>query len=237
MRDGYLAALAARTLGVTPLLRPVTPSRFEDMRAEAPGDIFEVSEIADAQSPAQADPRRPPAPSVSAPAVDDDQPLLPRPAARTAEPPARAAFVEHDEVAQPDRVDERRDDAIDRPRPAGDPTAAAPHPAASGWGPTAIDALVRAVTAPDPPPGDPAAKPARAAPTDGSESAVTRADVRAADRPVAAAPEPAVIVHIGRIEVRAVEAPRRPVVIAPPAGAAAPSLSDYLLARERGGRR
>ena len=44
MRPAYLTALASRTLGMAPLLHPVTPSRFEP-EGLRPGGWAEISEM------------------------------------------------------------------------------------------------------------------------------------------------------------------------------------------------
>jgi len=54
-----------------------------------------------------------------------------------------------------------------------------------------------------------------------------------ADREQAGA-EAAIVVHIGRVDVRAVQAPRPPAPAPRPQRQAQPSLADYLLARDRG---
>ena len=49
MRPGYLAALASRALGVAPVLRPATPSRFEPVGPQA--ELREITEIRVAAGP------------------------------------------------------------------------------------------------------------------------------------------------------------------------------------------
>ena len=51
MRPGYLANLAARTLGVAPVLRPATPSRFEPEGPQA--ELREITEVREAEPPLQ----------------------------------------------------------------------------------------------------------------------------------------------------------------------------------------
>lgn len=51
MRPGYLADLAARTLGVVPVLRPATPSRYEPQGPQA--ELREITEVREAEPPPQ----------------------------------------------------------------------------------------------------------------------------------------------------------------------------------------
>ena len=76
MRTGYLAALASRTLGVAPVLKPPTPSRFEPENPQA--QWHEVAEVPEAAPDRSAAPRRA-LPRVgeagTAPVLEADRPL------------------------------------------------------------------------------------------------------------------------------------------------------------------
>ncbi len=139
MRAGYLAALASRTLGTVPTLRPVTPSRFEPT-APQPGlhevvEMVEVVEAADARGTGgQNAPRSSSAaPGQPALAGDDDRPLVGQlPATR-----------ESRHVVTPDQVGQRS-----RPEPRDDELGPADLPVRPDWQPTEVSDLVRAA-APD----------------------------------------------------------------------------------------
>jgi hypothetical protein len=214
VRTGYLDALAARALGAAPLLRPVTPSRFEP---EGPTGRLEVLEIvepaADVPHVEQATPARPPSrpepPLVPvdgqlfAPVEPDLGPLV---AVRPGPPPAPA--VEREPTADSDTA------------PVGIATLARAVDTERA-GPTPALALRDAVMPrADAAPADPARPGARERATEPSWE------------PEEPAP-PAVVVRIGRIEVRAEGAPRTTAVPRQPPVQAGRSLADHLLARDR----
>lgn len=211
MRNGYLDALAARTLGVAPLLRPVTPSMFESAGGRL--DALEIVEpAADVPLAEQAAipglTTRPERLSVPA-----DEPLLAR--------------------VEPDLPSH----APTQPEAPPEPPRAEPEPAANAdTTPIGITTLARAVSAEhsDPTPAvhdgvAPRAEHPRARPV---RQSARWQPIEPASEPEQSAP--AVVVHIGRIDVRAAEpaprtsqAPRRaPVQVGR-------SLADHLLARDR----
>jgi hypothetical protein len=221
MRDGYLGALAARTLGVAPLLRPATPSRFEPDRISGRLEMAEVGETV-SERPAPEDPLRPPrGAALDEPGPETgpaDAPLLPR--LDPDRPRMDTAF------AAP--LEESQDPALGTP--AADPGVAA----------LGIAALAQAFAAPDT--SAEAVGPlrsqgrgfARAAASAGrvADSGSRRSSAPGnAEAPQAPVP---VIVRIGRIDVRAGEAAPRPVPVPPrPAGPAGRSLAEHLAARDR----
>lgn len=242
MRAGYLTALAARTLGVTPMLRPATPSRFEPENPQA-----ELREVIGVQ---EAEPNPPAAPAPVAARADEQPPD----AAADAGRPRRGFFefdvpedrraVEgpQDHRATPDMSElaghaaERRPAA--RPEPLAGATEprsdrAAPSPASQdgqppGW---AAD-LVAMAASPLEAPGNRAAWHVDAIRAERSRQQA-QAGQGTSEPAAASGADPAIIVRIGRVDVRAVQAapPPTPAPRArPPAG---PSLEEHLLARDR----
>jgi hypothetical protein len=234
---GYLAALAERTLGVAATLRPAAPSRFEPAQL-AEGGLVEAVETSEAPAPAQRPPVESPPAVTSKPA---ERRLLPPVEPSPVRLPPAPSAVELPAAGVPASPAE--------PVPAAPPAERTPEPApAPAPGPPdvprGVTELARAVTALTGPfgPADQAGRRSpdqdetgpRGADRSGRGAAAERMESRYAD----AEPQPPLVVHIGRIEVRAIEAPR-PVAPAPrpapaPAGA---SLADYLLARDAGRRR
>jgi len=269
LRAGYLTALAARTLGVTPMLRPATPSRFEPESPQAElrevigvrelREAAGVQELREAAGVQEAEPN-PPAAPVPVSARADEQP--PDAVAEAGRP--RRSFFESDfpgdhravvgprdhraapDISEPpghaaDAAERRRAarpeplaDAAE-PRPGSVPPSgqAAPSPASRddqppGW---AADLAAMAASPPEAPRN-------RAAwHVDAIRTGRSRQQAQAGDgtsEPAGASgTEPAIVVRIGRVDVRAVQAasPPAPVPRArPPAG---PSLEEYLLARDR----
>jgi hypothetical protein len=236
MKGGYLATLAARTLGAAPLLKPATPSRFEPDRLHSAAALYEVEETrlafgAPVPPPPEATPQRT-APAGRRPApgpehrLDPEAPLLPTAWERTVAaelsgwalsppgppPPEQTPHPQ----AGPEATRAARERAQTPPRD-GRPDA-----------PTEIEAMARqAAPAPgparhvEPAPG----KPPRAF----GNSATARDGKAEAD-------EAPIVVRIGRIDVRAVQGPAPPPTPAPPRQPAGLSLDEYLLARDRGAR-
>lgn len=215
MRTGYLDALAARTLGVAPLLRPVTPSRFEPDGLVGPLEVLEVTEPLPAAPPtAPIQVSAPQATEPAALAVHPDAPLLP-----AVEPDASFG-------------DTARTSQVEVPHESESPLAAE-----SDTAPVGIAALARAVAEHDASARD-GAQVATAVEASRQHSAARREQRSAVQEMVepsgtTLAPPP-VVVHIGRIDVRAADPAPRPVV-APrqPPVQAGRSLADHLLLRDR----
>jgi hypothetical protein len=211
VREGYLDALAARTLGVAPLLRPVTPSRFEPAggRLEVLEIVEPAADVPIVRQAASADlTSRPERLSVPA-----DEPLLAGP---EPDPPFHT-------TAQPEAPPESPQVELE---PAADQDTT----------PIGIAMLARAVSAEH-------AEPMVAAHDDVAPRAEvpSASPVRQSTRWQTVEPSwepkesmPAVVVHIGRIDVRAAD----PVPRISPVPRRAPvqagrSLADHLLARDR----
>jgi hypothetical protein len=254
MRDGSIAALASRTLGVAPVLRPATPSLFEPEGSRAGLREIEIMEGREVgrdsaptslRAPARAEPAAGATRTATAAghAADEaDAPLL--------------GFFEADLVGQPARQPVTTTGTFSGVGAPGEevaPPAAGIH--ARGDAPAGLAALARVgsltpdtagqssdATAPATP-GEPAeptsAHDRRPAGSDGviprsSQKATTNEQTH--HRAEADHTEPALVVRIGRVEVRAVHAPAQPPAAPatrarPPAG---PSLAEHLLARDRG---
>lgn len=211
MRAAYLEALAARALGTAPVLRPPTPSRFEPESPQA--ELTEATYVVDAAHPAEHRPNT------------REQPALlvePRQAPRgryepdlvrehLAQPPAHATWLVPD--TQPDL------EALMPYAPAARTDPPEPRVAASSAMPSGeISAHL-----------DDAAGLSQV--KQGADDDPHRRDAHDRDP---AGSEPAIVVHIGRVEVRAVQAPRPPAPAPRPHPPAQPSLADYLRARDRG---
>jgi hypothetical protein len=251
LRAGYLTALAARTLGVTPMLRPATPSRFEPESLQSGlHDVFGVQE---------AEPN-PPAAPLPVSARRGEQPAN---AVTEAGRPRRGVFesdVPGDRLAAVGPRDQwAAPDASELAGPAGDAAerrravraepladAAEPWPA-SGPGPG--QAAPGPAARDDQPPrwaddlvtmaASPLAAPANGAPwhVDAIRAGRSRQQGQPGDGTSEPAEGsgtgPAIIVRIGRVDVRAVQAAPPPAPAPrsrPPSG---PSLEEYLLARDR----
>jgi len=235
MKAGYLTTLAGRALGATPVLQPPVPSRFEPESQHA--ELTEATHIM--ESPIVSDDVGIVARTRSAPVISPGGLPLGGDELHTASegmaglPANPAAPARHDSSAARAGARGRRvprfpapvsDDA--RTSPAGlNPYETARETGLLVPGVAAAESMLS---------GEPAML--------GGDADLAQAGRRVLDgrrgtaRRETAASEPAVVVHIGRIEVRAVQAPRPPVA-APrprPAAAALPSLADYLLARDRG---
>jgi hypothetical protein len=254
LRAGYLTALAARTLGVTSMLSPTTPSRFEPEGPQA--ELREVIGVQEAEPFPLASPR-------PASARADERP----PDAVTGADRPRRGFFDSDVPGQrhsvagpPDHraapgVSEHAGhpaEAAGRRRAAdGEPPADIMEPR-RGSGPPSGQATPGPVFPDDQPPGWAAdLVAATASPLEASGNRVAwhvdairadrsrqqaRADHGASEPAEAAGTEPTVIVRIGRVDVRAVQAasPPPPTPRArPPAG---PPLEEHLRARDRGRR-
>lgn len=251
MRPGYLAALASRALGVAPVLRPATPSRFEPVGPHAePRAITEVR-VAAGRGPA-ATPRQVP-----------DRP----------DEPDRPDQTEADALAETDRslpgffaadiAGEHRPVQVAQngwwapgvTEPAGEPAGrsrrSAPLPATAATG---VEALANAAALTPDAAGAPSGRAwsgmaATAALLPGGrvtwqEGAVqtgrsrqqAQAAGRAGEPEEARNTEPTIVVRIGRVDVRAVQAAPRPAPPPRPRPPAGPSLAEHLRARDRGRR-
>lgn len=274
MRPGYLADLAARTLGVAPVLRPATPSRFEPEGPQA--ELREITEVREAQAPSQ-QPRE----TVTSPQAQDgwapgvtESAREPSQSAersrRSAPPPARAnteafpavdrpprGFFAADIAGEPGLVQSAQDSwaAPDLSEPAREPAAtgvqvsadaAAPTPAwpgLAGLDPTPEAMLHRDHRGPwpehlvqasrsrqqDQPPGRAGERVAGGKRVNGDDGANGGQGVEADE---ASNTEPVIVVRIGRVDVRAVQAAPPPAPAPRPRPAAGPSLAEHLAARD-----
>jgi hypothetical protein len=258
LRTDYLTALAARTLGATPMLRPATPSRFEPEGPQA--QLREVVEIHEAESNLTTATR-------PAPGRADEQ--LADTAAATHRPDRSLLGSDHHgkrlamaASAQGWEAPDISDLAADPAETAGHRRPIAPRPP----GTPDLEPSADAGTAPPgsvprrgrvapsmasddgrsrgradladtalPPPETPGSRVAWH--VDVTQVARSRQQPQAGDRATESAGTPstgpAVIVRIGRVDVRAVPAaspPAPPSRARPPAG---PSLEEHLLARDR----
>jgi hypothetical protein len=259
LRPGYLANLAARTLGVAPVLRPATPSRFEPEGPQA--ELREITEVREAGPPLQ----RAHETAASASLAQDSW------ASGVSEPasePAQSAERTRRTAPSPARASTEAFPAADRPQQgffaadiAGERTPAqlaqdgwaapglgepASEPVATGV-PVPADA---AVPAPD------AAGPGRAGPGPAAEAMLPRGRRapwpehmvqvgrsrqqaqppgragEGAEATEARSTEPAIVVRIGRVDVRAVQAAPPPAPAPRPRPAAGPSLAEHMAARD-----
>ena len=114
--------------------------------------------------------------------------------------------------------------------------AAAPAPPVPG--PLPADSLADPVSPPTRPSADQATWIVDMAQVSRSrqQAAAGRAAERGAERAEAPAAEPAIVVRIGRVDVRAVQAAPAPAPAPRPRPAAGPSLAEHLRARDRGRR-
>jgi hypothetical protein len=256
MRSGYLTALSSRTLGLAQTLRPVTPSRFEP---DAPHGPLEVTQTVDvtppvpgpgahspghvshaSREPAAREPRGPTTgdrtlielagrQSASRGGQQPDEPLL----LQEGRPPVWAYELARRTPAQAGpQPDESHSNMTGTPAAV---TAVGFRPAAqqadmprerlelsrssrrSGWEPGSPN--------PDEIPGD-------ASPAAGVHRYETAASVAGAHAEPSV-PAPAIVVRIGRLDVRAVQASALPPATAPRRPPPGPSLEEYLLARDR----
>jgi hypothetical protein len=263
LRPGYLADLAARTLGVAPVLRPATPSRFEPEGPQA--ELREITQVREAQAPPQQ--ARETVTSGYPQAVDGWAPDVTEPARepaqsaersrRTAPTPARAGtgafpavdrpprgFFAADSAGEPGLVPPAQDSwaAPDLSEPAREPAAtgvqvpadvATPTPDAAGpgraWrGPTAEAILPRGRRAPWPEHLVQASRSRQQAQPPGRAGE----GVQGVEAAEASSAEPAIVVRIGRVDVRAVQAAPPPASAQRPRPAAGPSLAEHLAARD-----
>lgn len=239
MSTGYAATLVTRSRGQAPLLMPITPSRFEpDVHPADLHDDLTVEhrpEPTDAQTPDAAIPERasargdhaadsPPLlgrrPAPGGPAHDDFPSSATQPTAPTAEP--RTARPDHPPGVGPA---EQPDAPLIAPRaPAGQAHAVQPERPD-----TAIGDPLRPAAQAAPEPAQPiqrivTARRADADDRSAARQAATRDEVN---------DEPAVVVRIGRLDVRAVQTPAAPRAQPRPRPAATPSLEERLAARDR----
>ncbi len=231
MTPGYLTALAARALGTAPVLRPPTPSRFEPERPQA--ELSEVTQVVDAAGPAEqagdagdlwppaySEPGRSPRGSYQTDPLTEDLAPLAAPEIQAGPdagwPEAPAVTMRRRTAGHPPGVSDSASPHVLESRPA---TGEADQRAA----PTEATQL---------------AEEGGGTPEPASVAAPPRPARRAAANQEPAGNEAQVVVHIGRLEVRAVQsAPAAPQAAAPRSRPAAqPSLAEYLLARDRGQR-
>jgi hypothetical protein len=266
LRPGYLADLAARTLGVAPVLRPATPSRFEPEGPQA--DLREITEVRETQPP----PHRETVASAYPQAEDGWAPGVTEPAREpaqsaersrlTAPPPARASteafpavdrpprgFFAADIAEEPPLVPSTRDSwatpDLSEPARAAAATgvqvpadAAVLIPDAAGLDSAAEAMLPRGRRGPWPEhlvqagrSRQQAQPPGRA----GAQGVQRGRGVEAAEASEAAeahGTEPVIVVRIGRVDVRAVQAAPPPAPASRPRPAAGPSLAEHLAARD-----
>ncbi len=286
---GYLAGLASRTLGIAPVLRPATPSRFEPEGPQA--ELREIAEVREAEPGPAAPPQgaqarahetaasafppadRPPrgffaadiagergpaqlaqegwaASGVSEPAGEPAEPA--ERSRRSVPPPAGAGTEAFPPADRPLRGFFAADIAGERgpaqlaqegwaasglSEPAGEPAATgvqvpadaavltpdAAGPGRAGPGPTAEAMLPRGSRVPWPEHMVQA----------GRSRQQAQAPGRAGEADEARGAEPAIVVRIGRVDVRAVQAAPPPAPAPRPQPAAGPSLAEHLLARDR----
>jgi hypothetical protein len=230
MRAGSLDALVARARGAAPVLRPPTPSRFEPEYPQA--ELTEATYINDAPDPAEHPGsawQRPPTSFVEPgrPPRGSYQPDMA--AERPAQPPAQDNWLVRDTL--PDRKSQvpRASGMLD--------DSAVRTPGLLPYAPSELTGQLMPGLAAEAamPSGELTVRRYDAAEVaqvpHGTGARGGRPDI--ADREDAGS-EPAIVVHIGRVEVRAVQAPRPPAPAARPQPRAQPSLADYLLARDRG---
>jgi hypothetical protein len=265
---GYLAALASRTLGRAPLLRPVAPSRFEPDRPPpgSPGVVVEATSFPGPVGWTGQGRTWPPAerPAGRGPGTDAeldrpqlDRPLLDRPLL---------------DPAQPDLVPGRARTRAEQPPPEHVPgwpdgDGADVGWAGAGWAgagsagaapliwhePHLASLITPAADAANPPsdieqnepwlrgagipaaaaPGGPASRAARDPLPAGSTASQRDRRTAAAGQSAADAAQPVITVRIGRIDVRAVQAPAPPQAAPPRRPPPGPSLEEHLRARDR----
>ncbi len=272
MRAGYLAALAARTLGVTPVLQPATPSRFEPEGAQA--GLREIVEVQEAGPDLPAAPSPPPARAdqeQAAAVTEADRPRCGLPEfGFPYEGPAVAGLP--DSWPAPDLSELARDPAEAaghrrRGTPVPARAAADPQPVADNAALPPAGSLPRSaratadVVSEGIRSGGQATSPLSRAAADGGAAAAppfgpargratwhvdvvqtgrsrqqAQADGRAGEAAEASGAEPTIIVRIGRVDVRAVQAESPPLPAPRPRPPAAQSLAEHLLARDRGRR-
>ncbi len=272
MRTGYLAALASRTLGVAPVLKPPTPSRFEPENPQA-----QWREVAEVQ---EAAPDRSAAPGRARPRADEAWAAPVHEAGR----PLRGFFgpnlgqdlpvtrVDQDSWAARDGRATPGDRVVPPvSQPAGDPAGSAAEslllaPPAGSAVPGEVApgraATLKPAAAPDVPAREVSWAPGHASSSHGSQAArledvarplpsahqapaagwtgpsrqQARAAGQAGEPTAASGTGPAIVVRIGRVDVRAVRAAPPPAQAPPPRPPAGPSLAEHLRARDRGRR-
>lgn len=232
--------LASRTLGLAPLLRPATPSRFEPEGPQAGlREIVEVREVDPDLAPATLPAAGELGPAAAHAHSEGDDPLLGFREPDVAE--------EHPHPAlEPERKGRMMRDLQDTEREPPEPAVRVQRAADP---PTEVEALARVAalmyTAETPSeraafgeldaaPRHPAGR--GEAPESAAQSGRSRQKAQAAewtgDPSQAGAADPPIVVRIGRVDVRAVHAP--PPAAPRPRPAAGPSLAEHLLARDRG---
>ena len=254
MRSGYLTALSARTLGLAEMLRPVTPSRFEPDALHGSLEVTHTLDVSPSvagpgahspgpvtHAPREAAAREPRGPTgdrtVMEPAGDRASGSGQQPDEALLLPEGRPALWAYELALQtpaPARLrDDQSDSNITGTR-AGQ-QAASVRPAEERTG-TVRERRELSRSSPssdwEPGAGSPDRLPTAARPGRGAgrneESAAAAGP--GAERNAAA---PAVVVRIGRVDVRAVQAPAVPPAPAPRRSPPGPSLEEYLLARDR----
>lgn len=233
MSVDYFALLAARTLGTGQRLGPLVPSRFDPGQdwlrpdAEAGDRLVPPAAVRGGDA---AWPRGPAAPRVSAGASTHGPPAEPQAVARGTPPPEAgdplAAVPPGPAPAAPPQAGARAGHAAtgDAASPARPTTPPSPSLAPDGSG----GPIMNRRAAPSPP--------SRDAPLLVPRSVAAQVTHRRAPEPGggdrgAPAGPPAVIVRIGRVDVRAVTEVRTEPPAAAPRSTARPSLADHLRAR------
>jgi hypothetical protein len=254
--SGYLAALASRTLGRAPVLRPVTPSRFEPDRPQLGFAEAEVTQdttlfpgpvgwTGTGTGPART-PREWPAERGADTEAAPGAPLLGPVPARGAPDPGRAqaeALLEHEgwpaagspgtgqEQAAPLTRDERRRGGVTAPSPAAEDGPSRPAGTAPNEPGERGD---RSRLLPEPGgPADPGGRGLLPAGSPASRGARREAPAAGAGHPAPGAAEPTIIVRIGRLDVRALQVPVPPPAAPPRRPPPGPSLEEHLRARDR----
>jgi hypothetical protein len=222
MRTGYASTLLNRTRGQAPLLLPPSPSRFEpdtgsaDLHDDitAPGPAAAGAELSDTSPPLLG--YRQPAPTPAAPDELSGLPTQPEAGSPTRprrEPPRRAVTEPLDPTSQPPPRPVSAPDSAREP-----PGQAAAESAEAPWSITTARAT-------------PLARPEHVTATV-SNGPPARSAAAHEDEHVEA--EPPVVVHIGRLDVRAVHSPTPAPQPDPwPRRAAGPTLEERLAARDR----
>jgi hypothetical protein len=257
LRPGYLADLAARTLGVAPVLRPATPSRFEPEGPQA-----EVREITEVRETEARPPRAREAVTSASPGTRDgwapeatESAREPAQSAersrRTAPPPAKAgpeAFPAADIAEEPGLVRSAQDSwaTPELSEPASESAAAGVQVSGDAATPTS-DAAGPGMTAEATRPGgrrtpwpehlvqasrsrQQAQPPGRAGERGAGVAGGKGVQEGEADED--SSTEPVIVVRIGRVDVRAVQAAPPPAPAPRPRPAAGPSLAEHLAARD-----
>ena len=243
MKTGYASTLVARSRGQAPLLLPATPSRFEpDVHAAALHDDVAVAEHTDTMVGQRTEAAVPGRTALEADRATDTAPLLGWRSAPTS-PPVDDFLSTTTQSAVPSTADERSD------APGHPPPPAAAHDADARLMPprrAPIPDIKPAAPGPQYPEVDEshwAGASARATPEPSqSTEHVTaarrvegegRSHARRAAADETGKDDPPIVVRIGRLDVRAVQAPPAPRPQPRPRPGAGPTLEERLAARDR----